>query len=61
MKSTLKALGSKPLKLKYDELLSRFDFKFNLRRYTEVLRMLRRTLVPNLTVGRYRLTLSNPR
>ena len=30
----LKAPGTKPLKLKYDKLLSRFAFKFTLRRYT---------------------------
>jgi hypothetical protein len=34
MKSTSKALGTKPLKLKYAEPLSRFAFKLNLRRYT---------------------------
>ena len=32
----LKAPGTKRLKLKSDELLSNFAFKFNLRRYTEV-------------------------
>ena len=31
---TLKAPGTKRLKLIYDELLSSFAFKFNLRRYT---------------------------
>jgi hypothetical protein len=30
---TLKAPGSKRLKLQYDELLSSLPFKFNLRRY----------------------------
>ena len=34
IKPTLKAPGTKRLKLKYDELLSSFAFKFNLRRYT---------------------------
>jgi hypothetical protein len=34
MKPTLKAPGSKRLKLKYDKMLSSFAFKFNLRRYT---------------------------
>ena len=34
IKPTLKAPGSKLLKLKYDELLSSFAFNFNLRRYT---------------------------
>ena len=33
IKPTLKAPGTKRLKLKYDELLSTFAFKFNLRRY----------------------------
>jgi len=33
MKPTLKAPGSKRLKLGYDELLSHFAFKFNFRRY----------------------------
>ena len=35
MKPTLKAPGTKRLKLKYDNLLSSFAFKFNLRRYTK--------------------------
>jgi hypothetical protein len=34
MISKLKAPGTKRLKLKYDELLSKVAFKFNLRRYT---------------------------
>ena len=34
IKPTLKAPGSKRLKLKYDELLSSFGFNFNLRHYT---------------------------
>jgi hypothetical protein len=33
IKPTLKAPGTKRLKLNYDELLSNFAFKFNLRRY----------------------------
>jgi hypothetical protein len=33
MKPTLTAPGSKRLRLKYDQLLSNFAFKFNLRRY----------------------------
>ena len=37
MKPMLKALGTKPLKLKYDKPLSNFAFKFNLRRYTSAL------------------------
>ena len=35
IKPTLKALGFKLLKLKYDKPLSEFAFKFNLRRYNE--------------------------
>ena len=34
IKPTLKAPGTKRWKLKYDELLSSFAFKFNLRRYS---------------------------
>ena len=34
---TSKAPGTKRLKLEYDKLLSSFAFKFNLRRYTELL------------------------
>jgi len=34
IKPTLKAPGTKRLKLKYDSLLSSFGFKFNSRRYT---------------------------
>jgi hypothetical protein len=34
MKPILKAPGTKLLKLKCDKLLSKFAFKFNLRRYT---------------------------
>ena len=40
MKPTLKAPESKRLKLKYGKLLSRFAFKFHLRRYTEEVRRL---------------------
>jgi len=36
VKPTLKAPGTKRLKPKYDEPLSKFAFKFNLRRYNEV-------------------------
>ena len=36
MKPTLKAPGSKRLKLEHEKLLSNFAFNFNLRRYTEV-------------------------
>jgi hypothetical protein len=35
IKPTLKAPGTKRLKLEYDELLSMFGFKFDLRRYTK--------------------------
>ena len=35
IKATLKAPGSKRLKLKHDNLLSHFAFRFNLRRYTK--------------------------
>jgi hypothetical protein len=34
LKPKLKALGTQPLKLEYDELLSEFAFKFNLRCYS---------------------------
>ena len=37
IKPTLKAPGARRLKLKYDELLSSFALKFNLRRYTEAM------------------------
>jgi hypothetical protein len=36
MKTVLKAPGTKRLKLKCDEPLSNFAFKFNLRRYIKV-------------------------
>ena len=36
IKPTLKVPGTKCSKLKCDEPLSKFAFKFNLRRYTEV-------------------------
>jgi len=34
MKPTLKAPGTKRLKLRHDELLTKIGFNFNLRRYT---------------------------
>jgi len=34
IKPTLKAPGSKRVKVKHDEPVSKFAFKFNLRRYT---------------------------
>ena len=36
IKPTLKAPGTKRLKLEYYEMLSRFAFEFNLRRCTQV-------------------------
>jgi len=48
IKPTLKAPGIERLKLKHEELLSNFGFKFNLRRYTTVM------------VGRCRLPVSKP-
>ena len=64
IKPTLKALGIKPLKLKYDELLSSFAFKCNLRRYSwgfdddEFVNP--QDITEDFEVGRCRLTLSNP-
>jgi hypothetical protein len=66
MQSTLKALGSKPLKLKCDELLSRFAFKFNLRRYnvaaTEA-RLMQLSMEKDALEGwaEYRVTRYDPR
>jgi hypothetical protein len=37
---TLKPSGTKRLKPNYDEPLSSFAFKFNLRRYTEVAKLM---------------------
>jgi hypothetical protein len=64
MNPTLKAPGTKRLKLKYDKLLSilpKIAFNLNLRRYTtdDTLRNLDASC-PNMA-GRCRLTLSNPR
>jgi len=42
IKPKLKPPGTKRLKLKYDELLSTFAFKFNLRRYSWVTQDARR-------------------
>jgi len=42
----VKAPGAKRLRLKFDQLLSRFAFIFNLRRYTEVIAIKR----DNLTI-----------
>jgi hypothetical protein len=67
IKPTSKSLGTKPLKLKHDELLSIFAFKFKLRRYMverllpeEAKRLRRENGDAAHTVGRCRLTLSNP-
>jgi hypothetical protein len=57
MKPTLKAPGTKRLKLDYDEPLSNHAFKFNLRRYIPEPVM---SLAVAPKVRRYRLTLSNP-
>jgi hypothetical protein len=48
------------LKLQYDEPLSKFAFKFNLRRYTEALLLQLRAMDAH-KVGWCRLTLSNTR
>jgi hypothetical protein len=53
MKPVLTASGMTLLKLRSDEPLSNFAFKFNLRRYILVAPVLRE-------VGRCRLTLWNP-
>ena len=60
MKPTLKAHGTNRLKLKYERLPSSFGFKFILRRYTmgPETQLADETLVNS--VGRCRLTLSNP-
>jgi hypothetical protein len=70
MKPTLKALGTKRLKLKYDKSRSSSVVNFNLRRYNAAWKAKRRHVVMMgdvfgavedwRTVGRCRLTLSNP-
>jgi len=56
IKPKLKPPGTKRLKLKHDELLWHFAFRFNLRRY------IKRVLAQQQpVVGRCRLTLSSPR
>jgi hypothetical protein len=56
MKPTLKAHGTKRLKLKFDILLSNFAFKFNLRRYTtdaiQAIFKARGTVLPVVVIGR---------
>ena len=54
IKPTLKAPGTKLLKLKCDKPLSNFAFEFNLRRYIMVTRGLKPTPYqnPNITLGK---------
>ena len=49
MRPNLKAPGTNRLKLRYDESLSNFAFKFNSRRHTKDGGKLRRELRHNLT------------
>ena len=56
----LKAPGIKRLKLQYDETLSIFAFKFNLRRHNEDDELDETEFAGFSAVGRCRLTLSNP-
>ena len=54
IKQTLKPPGTKRLKLKYYKLLSSVAFNFNLRRYTEEMEELKRSLelqIEDLKVG----------
>jgi hypothetical protein len=52
IKPKLKAPGTKRLKLTYDQLLSSFAFKFNLRRYNKVFEVPElRVLGQDLEVG----------
>ena len=65
MKPTLKAPGTKPLKLKFDKLLSSCAFRINLRRYNEAKKQLGDAnfllkLVEFDKVARCRLTPSKP-
>ena len=63
IKLTLKAPGTKRLKLKYDKLLSTSAFNFILRRYSEEMERFNKltgVLSFSLKVRRCRLTLSNP-
>jgi len=70
MKSTLKEHGFKRLKLKCDTLLSSFALNFNLRRYNKGCESISGACTAKSgvgescgtsSVGRCRLTLSNPR
>ena len=67
IKPTLKAPGTERLKLKYEEQLSNFGFKFKFRRYSmatehpsNVAIALSQEKITLNEVGRCRLTLSNP-
>jgi len=57
MKPKLKPPETTCLKLKWDIVLSTFAFKFNMRRYTEVLPA---QVMQRILAGRCRLTLSHP-
>jgi hypothetical protein len=59
IKPSLKAPGTQRLKLQYDQMLSEFASKFNLRRYTKASETGPATVL--IQVGRCRLTPSNPR
>ena len=65
MKPMLKPPGTKHLKLKCDILLSSLAFNFNLRRYIkdvcDITLDMQATAFVGASVGRCRLTLSNPR
>ena len=65
IKTTLKALGTKCLKLNGDEPLPNFAFKFNLRRCILLVEPTDQTATATAAddpeVGRCRFTLSNPR
>jgi hypothetical protein len=70
MKPTLKAPGTKLLKLKYVKPLSKLAFKFKLRRYIKLYPLEEENLTRNALIafddfsnvaGRCSLTLSNPR
>jgi len=60
IKPTLKAPGTKRLKLKCDKLLSRFAFNFNLRRCTTAEECDEKHGAVAVKVGQCRLTLSHP-
>jgi len=50
MKPTMRAPGTKLVKLEYDKLISNFAFKFNLRRYTTAVIRLRARLGPDVSL-----------